>query len=199
MLRKLVFVGMILVLMASFTAVLADQDALDRYCNSDQYGCWVTNEEGGQDYIMFWSESARELFMGPGSNAVVADPVPAGKMSLGKAIAVQMQGRELLISKIYDHLISQGADMNGVDEYINSLSTEELIRWAGYMDIDTSDVKVSDEETLKYCYEEGYCISESELQKEFDGIKAHMEENGMEVDSCYWDDEEHYAVCRSKE
>ncbi len=64
MLRKLVFVGMILVLMASFTVVLADQDGNDCWCNVDKDGCWVTNEEGGRDYLMFWSEASRKFFMG---------------------------------------------------------------------------------------------------------------------------------------
>ena len=96
MMRKLVFVGMILVLMASFTAVLADQEGNYRWCNSDQYGCWVTNEEGGQDYIMFWSESARELFMGPGSNVVVADPFPSGKMSLPAAPAKEYTWKDFI-------------------------------------------------------------------------------------------------------
>ena len=30
----------------------------------DKDGCWVTNEEGGRDYIMFWSEASRKFFMG---------------------------------------------------------------------------------------------------------------------------------------
>ena len=64
MLRKLVFVGMILVLMASFSVVLADQDGNTCWCNVDKDGCWVTNEEGGKDYIMFWSEESRKFFMG---------------------------------------------------------------------------------------------------------------------------------------
>ena len=46
-------------------AVSADQDGNNRYCITDEYGCWVTNEEtGGQDYIMFWSEEIRQYFMG---------------------------------------------------------------------------------------------------------------------------------------
>ena len=49
MLKKLLFVGMILVLMASFSVVFADQDGHDIWCNIDKYGCWITNEEGGQD------------------------------------------------------------------------------------------------------------------------------------------------------
>lgn len=64
MLKKLVFVGMILVLMASFSVVLADQDGNTCWCNVDKDGCWVTNEEGGKDYIMFWSEASRKFFMG---------------------------------------------------------------------------------------------------------------------------------------
>ncbi len=64
MLRKLVFVGMILVLMVSFSVVLADQDGKTCWCNVDKDGCWVTNEEGGKDYIMFWSEASRKFFMG---------------------------------------------------------------------------------------------------------------------------------------
>ena len=64
MLRKFVFVGMILVLMASFSVVLADQDGNTCWCNVDKDGCWVTNEEGGKDYIMFWSEESRKFFMG---------------------------------------------------------------------------------------------------------------------------------------
>ncbi len=64
MLKKLVFVGMILVLMVSFSVVLADQDGNTCWCNVDKDGCWVTNEEGGRDYLMFWSEASRKFFMG---------------------------------------------------------------------------------------------------------------------------------------
>lgn len=83
--KKVLFVLFAILMMAVMTvSVSADQDGYDRYCNSDQYGCWVTGDEGQQIYIMFWSEEAREFFMGPGSNAVVTDPVPGGQMSLGK-------------------------------------------------------------------------------------------------------------------
>ena len=67
------------------SAALADQEGNSRWCNSDQYGCWITGEDSGQNYIMFWSESARDLFMGPESNAGVVKQFPAGKMPLDPA------------------------------------------------------------------------------------------------------------------
>ncbi|MBQ6509587.1 MAG: hypothetical protein IJI07_08960 [Flexilinea sp.] len=80
--KKLIFVGMVLILMASFTAVLADQNGSDCWCNADQYGCWVTDEDGGKCYIMFWNEASREYFMGSGSKATVCDPLPGRRMTL---------------------------------------------------------------------------------------------------------------------
>ena len=46
-----------------------DQMGNKHWCNSDSYGCWVTGENGEHEYIMFWSESARDAIMGPGSDA----------------------------------------------------------------------------------------------------------------------------------
>ena len=34
------------------------------YCNVDKDGCWINGEDGGQNYIMFWSEESRAFFMG---------------------------------------------------------------------------------------------------------------------------------------
>ena len=45
-------------------SVSADQDGYNNWCNMDQYGCWVTGDEGEQIYIMFWSEAIRQQFMG---------------------------------------------------------------------------------------------------------------------------------------
>ena len=67
------------------SAALADQEGNSRWCNSDQYGCWITGEDSGQNYIMFWSESARNLFMGPDSKAGVVKQYPTGKMPLDPA------------------------------------------------------------------------------------------------------------------
>lgn len=72
-------------------SAFADQEGNDRWCNMDQYGCWVTDKEtGGQNYIMFWSEEARQYFMGE-----VTDPYKnvvdrcvdceSGKLPLGPA------------------------------------------------------------------------------------------------------------------
>ena len=80
--KKLVLMLLAVFCLAFCSAALADQEGNSYWCNSDQYGCWVTGEDGGQSYIMFWSESARDLFMGPGSKACVAKPYPAGKMPL---------------------------------------------------------------------------------------------------------------------
>ena len=81
MAKKIVLLLTLAVLMLSFTAVFADQDGHDCWCNSDEYGCWVTDEDGGKCYIMFWSEEARAFFMGdktrPGT-LVTEKPDPAG-------------------------------------------------------------------------------------------------------------------------
>ena len=100
--KKLLFIGMVLILMASFTAVLADQNGSDRWCNSDQYGCWVTDEDGGKSYIMFWSETARLYIMGPGSNATVCDPLPGGRMTLEPVTVEKKHGLNLLNSILQD-------------------------------------------------------------------------------------------------
>ena len=71
--KSLIFCFVILIAAFAAVTVFADQDAYERYCHIDHYGCWETNEEGGKDYIMFWSEEARAYFMGPDSNAVVTD------------------------------------------------------------------------------------------------------------------------------
>ena len=52
------------ILLGTFAIVLADQDGRTCWCNSDQYGCWVTADDGGKSYIMFWSEYARQQIMG---------------------------------------------------------------------------------------------------------------------------------------
>ncbi len=48
-----------------------DQMGNKHWCNSDSYGCWVTGENGEHEYIMFWSESARDAIMGPDSKAPI--------------------------------------------------------------------------------------------------------------------------------
>ena len=48
-----------------------DQSGSKYWCNVDSYGCWITNENGGKDYIMFWSEAAADAIMGPNSGAPI--------------------------------------------------------------------------------------------------------------------------------
>ncbi len=55
------------ILLVTFAAASADQDGRNCWCNIDDYGCWITDEDGGTIYIMFWSEEARQYIMGAGS------------------------------------------------------------------------------------------------------------------------------------
>ena len=84
MTKKLLFVVLfaMLFLAALTVSVSADQDGGSCWCNNDQYGCWITGEKGGRDYIMFWSESARDYIMGKGSKAPIVDRYFAGKLPL---------------------------------------------------------------------------------------------------------------------
>ncbi len=85
MMKKVVFAAMVLTLLLSFCTVLADQDGRNCWCNIDEYGCWITGEDGGKNYIMFWSEEARLYIMGSGSapyKYVVAKPGGAGMLPM---------------------------------------------------------------------------------------------------------------------
>ena len=55
MTKKLLFVVQfaMLFLAALTVSVSADQDGTSCWCNNDQYGCWITGEKGGRNYIMF--------------------------------------------------------------------------------------------------------------------------------------------------
>ena len=81
--KSIMFVLLAFVLLISASAVLADQDGTACWCNVDEYGCWVTNEDGvTKDYIMFWTEDARTLFLGADSTATVAPLPEGGKLAL---------------------------------------------------------------------------------------------------------------------
>ena len=86
MAKKIVMLLTFAVLILSFTAVFADQNGNARWCNSDEYGCWVTGEDGGKCYIMFWSEDARAYFMGgksrPGALVTNKPTAPNGRMPI---------------------------------------------------------------------------------------------------------------------
>ncbi len=59
-----------------------DQLGNKHWCNSDSYGCWVTGENGEHEYIMFWSESARDAIMGPDSNAPIGTNPGTSELTL---------------------------------------------------------------------------------------------------------------------
>ncbi len=59
-----------------------DQLGNKHWCNSDSYGCWVTGENGEHEYIMFWSEAARDAIMGPGSDAPIGANPGASELPL---------------------------------------------------------------------------------------------------------------------
>ena len=83
--KKLIFAALLLTLLFSFGTVFADQDGRNCWCNIDEYGCWVTEDDGGQTYLMFWSETARRYIMGTGSapyKFVVAHPGYTGFLEL---------------------------------------------------------------------------------------------------------------------
>ena len=71
-----------LFLAALTVSVSADQDGNSCWCNNDQYGCWITGETGGRNYIMFWSESARDYIMGKGSKAPIVEKYSKSKLPL---------------------------------------------------------------------------------------------------------------------
>ena len=81
--RKTIFILLaVMTVLTTVAAVSADQEGNSCWCNNDQYGCWITGEKGGKDYIMFWSESARDYIMGPGFKAPLADRFFMDKLPL---------------------------------------------------------------------------------------------------------------------
>ena len=117
--KKVLFVLFAILMMAVMTvSVSADRDGYNNWCNMDQYGCWVTGEDGAQNYIMFWSESARTYFMGPNSNAVVTD-YPAdsnGKLGMSNGAPKKTKSvrpltdEEIQMIKDYNQLWNENHD-----------------------------------------------------------------------------------------
>ncbi len=59
-----------------------DQSGNKNWCNVDSDGCWVTDENGEHEYIMFWSEASRTKCMGEGSNAPIGVYPGSSEMAL---------------------------------------------------------------------------------------------------------------------
>ena len=128
MAKKTILLLTLAVLMLSFTAVFADQDGHDCWCNSDEYGCWVTDEDGGKCYIMFWSEEARAYFMGdiskPGTLVTDKPNTPGGRLGLKSPSA--RTWKDLLIDMINRHKAYLEGQGNNIAELIrNSIKTIE--------------------------------------------------------------------------
>ncbi len=112
-------VAAILTLMFLAASVSADQNGNDRWCNSDEYGCWVTEENGGKSYIMFWSEEARAFFMGgkskPGTLVTRKPDTPGGRFGMEEApVPYKRTWRDMLWDMLNDHRVlleSQGMNI----------------------------------------------------------------------------------------
>ena len=105
--RLLFFLTVILFLLVISAAVSADQNGNYRYCNRDQYGCWVTEDDGRRSYIMFWSEEARAYFMGgksaPESLVTVKPNTHSGRFEMEKAPSRTRTWRDFLVEMLMKH------------------------------------------------------------------------------------------------
>ena len=99
--KKTVLIVMIFILMLAASAVFADNEGEKSFCNEDQYGCWVFDEDGKQIYIMFWSEEARAFFMGgfskPGELVVEKPNTGDGRLFLDSSRRPGLTGTACLI------------------------------------------------------------------------------------------------------
>ena len=150
--------------LAFCSAALADQEGNSYWCNSDQYGCWVTGEDGGQSYIMFWSESARDFFMGPGSKACVAKPYPAGKMPLDPPpVSADPVNPELTTDQKVNAIVAYL--LNNIDE-LDPDDVAEVTAWASTHDKEVNKVynMVSEGQTPEIILNKIYEILQPYLQ-----------------------------------
>ena len=104
--------------------VSADQNGNDRWRNMDGYGCWVTGEDGGKCYIMFWSEEARAYFMGdkskPGSLVTDRPDIPGGRLGM-EAAPTRWTWRDFLVEMLTKHgaYLERELSGNTLQEFIN--------------------------------------------------------------------------------
>ena len=93
---KKIFVFSLVIIIAAMSVIAVsaaprggyyDQIGNKYWCNSDSYGCWVTGEDGGHEYIMFWSEAAATAIMGPNSGAPVGTLPGTSTLNLAAPVA----------------------------------------------------------------------------------------------------------------
>ena len=85
MFKKILWIVFMAALFLGTAAASAEQNGNSCWCNIDQYGCRVTDEDGATSYIMFWSEEARQYIMGTNSapyKLVVTHPGITGSFPL---------------------------------------------------------------------------------------------------------------------
>ena len=101
MVKKIILIVMVFVLMLGASAVFADNEGGKSFCYEDQFGCWVTDEDGQQIYIMFWSEEARAFFMGgfskPGELVVEKPNTGNGRLTLDSPKTPSLTGTACFI------------------------------------------------------------------------------------------------------
>ena len=107
----LIIISLFILLILS-APIFADQEGNENWCNIDSYGCWVTGEDAGKEYLMFWSESARQYFMGdttpPYTNVVdYSAYIGVDKMSMNQTDGSSDSWREALadVYKKYDSIL----------------------------------------------------------------------------------------------
>ena len=139
--KKTALILVLLMLLITVTTVFADQDGADTWCNEDQYGCWVTAEDGGKCYIMFWSEDARAYFMGghskPGELVTDKPNTPGGR--LGMKSPSGKTWKDLLAEMIYRHKEYLEGQGNNIPELIRK-NIEDLDKSIGKGEMTESDV-----------------------------------------------------------
>ena len=115
--KKLMLITVLFILLFSFMAAFADNDGYNNWCNEDEYGCWVTDEDGGKCYIMFWSEEARAYFMGglskPGQLVFDKPNTSNGRFGLEKGPRGPKNYKDLFIELIKKY----GETVEGELEY----------------------------------------------------------------------------------
>ena len=107
-----------------------DQMGNKYWCNSDGYGCWVTGENGGKDYIMFWSEAAAEAIMGPNSGAPIGTNPGTQELPLQapKPVTVAAPGSKGVTCASWEELQKDGTCKQVACSDANIQGCEEICR-----------------------------------------------------------------------
>ena len=88
-----------------------DQSGSKYWCYVDNYGCWITGENGGKEYIMFWSEASADFIMGPNSGAPIGtNPgTPELLLEAPKPVVVTKAGSKGVTCESWEEKQSDGS------------------------------------------------------------------------------------------